>query len=144
MGLHQETIPFLYESFETALVDSFPGLAVEMLNVFGSVISGSRHNALRAISPATTKMILKTVRKDKKETEEEVTNISQTISETEIDDEGWSTTTSKKSKKHHQKQPREEKKETPPPQNIQTGEELYSTAISCSAKSIQVLHETPV
>ena len=142
--LHQETIPFLYESFETALVDSFPGLAVEMLNVFGSVISGSRHNALRAISPATTKMILKTVRKDKKETEEEVANISQTISETEIDDEGWSTTTSKKSKKHHQKQPREEKKETPPPENIKTGEELYSTAISCSAKSIQVLHETPV
>ena len=56
--LHQETIPFLYESFETALVDSFPALAVEMLNVFGAVVSGSRHNALRAISPATTKMIL--------------------------------------------------------------------------------------
>ena len=142
--LHQETIPFLYESFETALVDSFPDLAVEMLNVFGAVISGSRHNALRAISPATTKMILKTLRKDKKEVEEEVLNISQTISEADLDEEGWSTSTGKKSKRQHQKQHREEKKETPPPQNTSTGEELYGTAISCSAKSIQVLHETPI
>ena len=142
--LHQETIPFLYESFETALVDSFPDLAVEMLNVFGAVISGSRHNALRAISPATTKMILKTVRKDKKEVEEEVSNISQTISEADFDEEGWSTSTGKKSKRQYQKQHREEKKETPPPQTISTGEELYGTSISCSAKSIQVLHETPI
>ncbi len=62
VALHQETIPFLYESFETALADQFPVLAEEMLTVFGAVVSGARHNALRAISPATTKMILKTVR----------------------------------------------------------------------------------
>ena len=61
--LHQETVPFLYESFETALADRFPDLGVEMLTVFGAVISGSRHNALRAISPATSKMLLKTVQR---------------------------------------------------------------------------------
>jgi hypothetical protein len=31
----KETVPFLYESFETALVDQFPNLAEEMLTVFG-------------------------------------------------------------------------------------------------------------
>ena len=60
--MHQETIPFLYESFETALADCFPQLARHMLTVFGAIMSGARHNATRAISPATTKMILKTVR----------------------------------------------------------------------------------
>ncbi len=62
VALHQETIPFLYECFETALADRFPSLAEEMLTVFGAVVSGARHNAVQAISPATTKMILKTVR----------------------------------------------------------------------------------
>lgn len=62
IALHQETIPFLYESFETALADCFPDLAQEMLTVFGAIISGARHNAIRAISPATTKMISKTIR----------------------------------------------------------------------------------
>ncbi|XP_040571294.2 LOW QUALITY PROTEIN: neurobeachin-like protein 1 [Lepeophtheirus salmonis] len=61
-ALHQEVVPFLYESFETALVDRFPTLAKEMLNVFGAIISGGRHNAIRAISPATSKMLLKTIR----------------------------------------------------------------------------------
>ena len=60
--LHPVTIPFLYESFETALVESFPQLGHELLTVFGAIISGARHNAMKAISPATTKMILKTVR----------------------------------------------------------------------------------
>jgi hypothetical protein len=36
-----------------------------MLTVFGAIISGARHNASKAISPATTKMILKTVRDSK-------------------------------------------------------------------------------
>ena len=40
VSVHPETIPFLYESFETALVDCFPELAHEMLTVFGAVISG--------------------------------------------------------------------------------------------------------
>ena len=62
VSLHPETVPFLYESFETALVDCFPRLAYEMLTVFGGLISGARHNAVKAISPATTKMLLKTVR----------------------------------------------------------------------------------
>jgi len=86
--LHPETIPFLYESFDTALVECFPNLGEDMLNVYGAVLSGSKANvrstkiltifyflrikcfkqiiiilkALRAISPATTKMLLKTVR----------------------------------------------------------------------------------
>lgn len=140
--LHQETIPFLYESFETALVDSFPELAVEMLNVFGAVVSGSRHNALRAISPATTKMILKTVKKDKKASNEAEPQTSLIMEKGEEEDGGWSTSTGKKSKKLNLKN-KEEKKDTPPPQSIR-GEELYSTAIYCSAKSIQVLHETPI
>ncbi len=71
VALHQETIPFLYESFETALADRFPDLAREMLAVFGAVVSGARHNAVQAISPATTKMILKTVR-ESEETSESV------------------------------------------------------------------------
>ena len=62
VSVHPETIPFLYESFETALVDRFPELAYEMLTVFGALISGGRHNAIKVISPATTKMLLKTVR----------------------------------------------------------------------------------
>ena len=61
----------MYESFETALADQFPSIAQEMLNVFGAVISGARHNAVRGISPATTKMLLKTVR-DSAEASEEV------------------------------------------------------------------------
>eukprot|EP00095_Tigriopus_kingsejongensis_P009861 snap_masked-scaffold853_size88743-processed-gene-0.4 protein:Tk09861 transcript:snap_masked-scaffold853_size88743-processed-gene-0.4-mRNA-1 annotation:"neurobeachin-like protein 1 isoform x3" len=90
VGLHQETIPFLYESFESALADCFPDLAQEMLIVFGAIISGARHNAVRAISPATTKMILKTIR------------------------------------------------------DSDTNEEVHITAIYCSAKSIQILHEVPM
>ena len=70
VSVHPETIPFLYESFETALVDCFPQLAFEMLTIFGAVISGARHNAIKVISPATTKMILKTARDS--ETSEEV------------------------------------------------------------------------
>ena len=31
VSLHPETVPFLYESFETALVDSFPQLGQELL-----------------------------------------------------------------------------------------------------------------
>ena len=42
VSLHPETIPFLYESFETALVDCFPRLAHEMLTIFGAIISGAR------------------------------------------------------------------------------------------------------
>ena len=61
----------MYESFETALADQFPTIAQEMLNVFGAVISGARHNAVRGISPATTEMLLKTVR-DSAEASEEV------------------------------------------------------------------------
>ena len=38
--LHQETVPFLYESFETALVECFPDIGLEMLIVLGAVISG--------------------------------------------------------------------------------------------------------
>ena len=62
IALHPETVPFIYESFETALVDCFPRLAHEMLTVLGALISGARHNATKAISPATSKMLLKTVR----------------------------------------------------------------------------------
>lgn len=40
VDLHQETIPFLYESFETALVECFPDIGLEMLIVLGAVISG--------------------------------------------------------------------------------------------------------
>ena len=70
VSVHPETIPFLYESFETALVDCFPELAYELLTIFGAVISGARHNAVKVISPATTKMLLKTVRDS--ETSQEV------------------------------------------------------------------------
>lgn len=60
-----------------------------MLTILGAIISGARHNAIRAISPATTKMLLKTVR------------------------------------------------------DSETSQEIHIAAIYCSAKSIQVLHETP-
>ena len=87
VALQQEVVPFLYESFETALVECFPDIGLEMLmvrdlilkknfefknyngflhndvfsQVLGSVITGSRHNAIQSISPATSKMLLKTV-----------------------------------------------------------------------------------
>ena len=141
--LHQETIPFLYESFETALVDSFPDLAIEMLNVFGAVISGSRHNAIRAISPATTKMILKTLQKDKQIAEEKDIH-GQSVEDYEAEKGTWSTNTGKKSKKQNLQHHRESKKDKDiPVKLIQAAEELYITSIYCSAKSIQVLHETP-
>lgn len=41
--LHPETIPFLYESFETALVECFPDIGLEMLIVLGAVISGKEN-----------------------------------------------------------------------------------------------------
>ena len=41
--LHQETVPFLYESFETALVECFPDIGLEMLIVLGAVISGKKN-----------------------------------------------------------------------------------------------------
>ena len=87
-------MPFLYESFETALADKFPEIGVEMLTVYGAVISGSRHNALRAISPATSKMMLKTV------------------------NQGGSS-------------------------SGQCNQELHISAIYASAKSLQLLHDTP-
>ena len=62
VSVHPEIIPFLYESFETALVDCFPELAYELLTVFGALLSGASHNAVKVISPATSKMLLKTVR----------------------------------------------------------------------------------
>ena len=48
--MHPETIPFLYESFETALVDCFPALGLDMLNIYGAILSGSRRN-VSSISP---------------------------------------------------------------------------------------------
>jgi hypothetical protein len=45
-NLHPETIPFLYESFETALVDCFPALSNDMLNIYGAILSGSRRNVI--------------------------------------------------------------------------------------------------
>ena len=44
--LHQETVPFLYESFETALVECFPDIGLEMLIVLGAVISGKINRLL--------------------------------------------------------------------------------------------------
>ena len=44
------------------VVDCFPELGNEMLTVFGALVSGAQHNAVKCISPATTKMLLKTVR----------------------------------------------------------------------------------
>ena len=44
--LHQETIPFLYESFETALVECFPDIGLEMLIVLGAVISGKSYRLI--------------------------------------------------------------------------------------------------
>ena len=90
VSVHPETIPFLYESFETALVDCFPELAHQMLTIFGAIISGARHNAIKVISPATSKMLLKTVR------------------------------------------------------DSETSQEIHIIAIYCSARSIQILHETPL
>ena len=90
VSVHPETIPFLYESFETALVDCFPELAHQMLTIFGAIISGARHNAVKVISPATSKMLLKTVR------------------------------------------------------DSETSQEIHIIAIYCSARSIQILHETPL
>ena len=54
-----------------SLINHTACIAQEMLNVFGAIVSGARHNAIRGISPATTKMLLKTVR-DSAEASEEV------------------------------------------------------------------------
>ena len=40
VSLHPETVPFLYESFETALVDSFPQLGQELLVSFKHLVEG--------------------------------------------------------------------------------------------------------
>ncbi len=57
-ALHPETIPFLYESFETALVDCFPALGLDMLNIYGAILSGSRRNV--SLNPETLLNIILT------------------------------------------------------------------------------------
>ncbi|XP_063234189.1 neurobeachin-like protein 1 isoform X2 [Bacillus rossius redtenbacheri] len=56
--LHVEVVPFVYECFQTALLEKRPQLSTELLHVLGAVISGAQHNALRAICPATVNIVM--------------------------------------------------------------------------------------
>ncbi|XP_074640856.1 neurobeachin-like protein 1 isoform X2 [Tubulanus polymorphus] len=49
--LHVEIVPFFYECFSGVCLDV--DIQIRLLNVFGAIMSGSQHNALQAISPAT-------------------------------------------------------------------------------------------
>ncbi|PSN41663.1 hypothetical protein C0J52_10512 [Blattella germanica] len=40
--LHVEVVPFIYDCFQTLLVERFPRLSVELVHVLGSVISGAQ------------------------------------------------------------------------------------------------------
>ncbi|XP_067013553.2 neurobeachin-like protein 1 [Anabrus simplex] len=59
--LHVEVVPFIYDCFQTSLVEKCPRLSTELLHVLGAVISGARHNALRAICPATVNIVMSVV-----------------------------------------------------------------------------------
>ncbi|XP_064646322.1 neurobeachin-like protein 1 isoform X2 [Lineus longissimus] len=55
--LHVEVVPFFYECFNNIKLDIV--LQTELFHVYGGIISGAQHNALRAISPATMDVCMK-------------------------------------------------------------------------------------
>ncbi|XP_025416195.1 neurobeachin-like protein 1 isoform X1 [Sipha flava] len=59
--LHVEVVPFIFDCFETNLAVNYPLLASELLNVFGAIVCGSQHNALRGVSPPTCTLIMKVI-----------------------------------------------------------------------------------
>nr|XP_018911290.1 PREDICTED: neurobeachin-like protein 1 [Bemisia tabaci] len=84
-ALHVEIIPFIYDCFETCLVELESNLSNELLNVLGSSVSGSQstlcllpqhgiieshnigraHNALRSICPATASLVVMVISNNK-------------------------------------------------------------------------------
>ncbi|KAJ9577825.1 hypothetical protein L9F63_025312, partial [Diploptera punctata] len=67
--LHVEVVPFIYDCFQTLLIERYPHLSVELVHVLGAVISGAQHNALRAICPATVNIIMGIVSHSKANTQ---------------------------------------------------------------------------
>ncbi|XP_075227690.1 neurobeachin-like protein 1 [Lycorma delicatula] len=79
--LHVEVIPFIYDCFQTDLVNRYPILAIELLHVLGAVVSGAEstllllgstegdgdlqkgegYNALRSVCPATASIVMSVV-----------------------------------------------------------------------------------
>ncbi|XP_053386541.1 neurobeachin-like protein 1 [Mercenaria mercenaria] len=55
--LHVEIIPFFHDCFQKSWLPS--DLKVHLIHVFGAIISGSQHNALSAVTPATLDVLLK-------------------------------------------------------------------------------------
>ncbi|XP_069696226.1 neurobeachin-like protein 1 isoform X2 [Periplaneta americana] len=67
--LHVEVVPFVYDCFQTPLIEQFPQLSTELVHVLGAVISGAQHNALRAICPATVNIVMGVVSHSKANTD---------------------------------------------------------------------------
>ncbi|XP_060592045.1 neurobeachin-like protein 1, partial [Ruditapes philippinarum] len=55
--LHVEIIPFFHDCFQKSWLPA--DLKVHLIHVFGASISGSQHNALSAVTPATLDVLLK-------------------------------------------------------------------------------------
>ncbi|XP_050525286.1 neurobeachin-like protein 2 [Daktulosphaira vitifoliae] len=59
--LHVEVVPFIFDCFETNVAIKYPLLAADVLNIFGAIVCGSQHNALRGVSPPTCSLIMKVI-----------------------------------------------------------------------------------
>ncbi|WAR10789.1 NBEL1-like protein, partial [Mya arenaria] len=55
--IHVEVVPFVHECFQQRWLPS--NIKWRLVHVFGAVISGSQHNALSAITPATLDVLLR-------------------------------------------------------------------------------------
>ncbi|XP_055643375.1 neurobeachin-like protein 1 isoform X2 [Toxorhynchites rutilus septentrionalis] len=56
--LHAEIVPFIYDCFQTKQAHKYPEIGKDFIHILGAVISGSQHNGLRAISPATVNVVV--------------------------------------------------------------------------------------
>ncbi|XP_055956982.1 neurobeachin-like protein 1 [Patella vulgata] len=62
--LHNEVVPFFHDCFQQEKLVT--GIQLQLLHLFGAIISGAQHNALKAITPATLDVLLKVLSSNRK------------------------------------------------------------------------------
>ncbi|KAL5292423.1 NBEAL1 family protein [Megaselia abdita] len=61
--IHVEIVPFIYDCFQYDEIFNHPEIGTSLLSALGAIISGSQHNGMRAICPATVSVIIKLISK---------------------------------------------------------------------------------
>ncbi|XP_067686159.1 neurobeachin-like protein 1 [Haliotis asinina] len=63
--LHNEVVPFFHDCFQKDKLST--DIQLRLLHIFGAIMSGAPHNALKAITPATLDVLLKILSTNQKE-----------------------------------------------------------------------------